>query len=163
VKILLVDDEQRVHDLYRSELEGAFAGRGAGCRIVSAANAAQALGAFRAAMEQADPFDCAIVDMLMPDAAGIPQPTEGMCVARGIRGHDPDCPVIVLTHLAVVAEIRVAVDDTPGLIYGSCAKMGFGIGEFEVQTLELTTCRAVEWRQMRLALRAAGLPLPHCP
>ncbi|MBC8422605.1 sigma-54-dependent Fis family transcriptional regulator [bacterium] len=81
-RILVVDDEQRNTQLLRFHLEGE------GHEVVEMADGASALAAI-----DGQAFDLVLTDLRM-------EPVDGMQVIDGVKGHDPDTPVIMLTAYA---------------------------------------------------------------
>jgi len=76
-KVLVVDDEENIRLLYREELEDE------GYEVAVAANAREALEAFRSA-----PFDVIVLDIKMPDMDGIE-------LLRIIKEENKDIPVVL--------------------------------------------------------------------
>jgi len=76
-KILLVDDEENIHIVYRAEFEDA------GYQVISAANGEEGLAKF-----QDDKPDLVILDILMPGMSGVE-------VLRKMKMLDPAIPVIL--------------------------------------------------------------------
>jgi CheY-like chemotaxis protein len=78
-KILVVDDEANIRELYREELEDM------GYEVSTAANGAEALAAIQTAK-----FDLVTLDMRMPDVDGIE-------TLRKMKEKDSTLPIIICT------------------------------------------------------------------
>jgi CheY-like chemotaxis protein len=78
-KILVVDDEANIRELYREEFEDM------GYEVATAANGAEALTAIEAAK-----FDLVTLDMRMPDVDGIE-------TLRKMKEKDSSLPIVICT------------------------------------------------------------------
>lgn len=62
--VLVMDDEERLRHLFSDFLMTIH------CRVVTAANGEEALGAYRAALEEGDPFDAVVLDLTVRGGMG---------------------------------------------------------------------------------------------
>ncbi|MBC8075103.1 MAG: response regulator [Chloroflexales bacterium] len=90
LRLLLVDDDDRVRDSLRRLLEQA------GHRVSAVSDAASALEQYRQ-----QPFDLVLTDLAMPR-------TNGLTLVRWLRDHDPDATIFVFTGQALGDQIELA-------------------------------------------------------
>ncbi|RLC97038.1 MAG: hypothetical protein DRI77_07750 [Chloroflexi bacterium] len=103
IRILLVDDEK----LVRRSMEKTLLR--AGFDVETAENASAGLAAFKAAREESEPFDIAILDLNMPNLEGQEDPNAGLKLLSKLVEIDTDLPVVVLTAFDEVARAKEAV------------------------------------------------------
>ncbi len=98
-RVLIVDD----HALSRETIESQL--RVKGLAYESASSGVQALGLLRNAVERGEPFDLAILDLLMPDM-------DGLELARHIKAESPisSTRMILLTSLGRRGDAKAAQD-----------------------------------------------------
>jgi len=101
-RVLLVDDEP----LVRRSMEKTLLR--AGFDVDTAQDAIEGLALFRTALEE-QPFDIAILDLNMPNLAGIEDPNAGLKLLSELLDKDASIPVVVLTAFDEVSRAKEAV------------------------------------------------------
>ncbi|HEY89144.1 MAG TPA: response regulator [Thermoflexia bacterium] len=103
IRLLLVDDERLVR---RSMEKTLFR---AGFDVTVAASAGAGLMAFNAARGEAEPFDLAILDLHMPNLAGVNDKNAGLELLSRLLATQADLPVIVLTAFDEVTRAKESI------------------------------------------------------
>jgi len=102
-RILLVDDER----LVRRSMEKTLLR--AGFDVDTAGDAEDGLDLFRAAIEDGDPFDVAVLDLNMPNLEGQEDANAGLELLSTLLEINAGLPVVVLTAFDDVARAKEAV------------------------------------------------------
>jgi DNA-binding NtrC family response regulator len=102
VKILLVDDERMVRRSMEKTLTRA------GFYVVTAEDTSSALELFKEEMAE-EPFSLALLDLNMPNFAGVPAANAGLELLSELVKVQPDLPVVVLTAFDEVERAKDAV------------------------------------------------------
>lgn len=103
IHILLVDDELPVQRSMAKTLLRA------GFEVNTAGSATEGLARFRQMLGGEHPFDIAVLDLNMPNLAGVITPDAGLDLLKKLLEEQPGLPVIVLTAFDEVAKTKSAL------------------------------------------------------